>query len=91
MAPYWKQWNALLQVNIEKNKHKHNGVYIIPTSSLYYPPYNNYGLYYPQNLAGLGGGLLNAASLGGGLLNAAGLRPTPYLFDEVKPSTTTLV
>lgn len=82
VVPFWKQWNALLQVNVEKNKHKHNGVYVLPASPFYYPPYapyapyDNYGLHY----AGL-----NYGGLGGGY------RPMPLLYDEYKPHTSTLV
>lgn len=80
VVPFWKQWNALLQVNVEKNKHKHNGVYIIPAPSYYYPPYDNpYSFYYPPNF---GGGLLHPNSLH---------RPMPLLFDDYKQTTTTLV
>lgn len=79
LTPFWKQWNALLQVNIEKNRH--HGIFVIPASSLYYPSYGGYGLYSPYNLGGIGAG--------GGLLQPNLLRPT--LFDEYKVPTTTLV
>lgn len=84
MVPFWKQWNALLQINVEKNKHKH-GIYVVPASALYYPPYapyapyDNLGFYLPYNYAGLNGG--------GGV----GLRPMPLLYDEFKPQSSTLV
>lgn len=80
-TPFWKQWNALLQVNIEKNRH--HGVYVIPASSFYYPPaYGGYGLYSPYNFDGIGG-----VGAGGG--GAGGHRP--ILFDEYKVPATTLV
>lgn len=86
LAPFLRQWNALLQVNVEKNRH--HGVFVIPASSLYYPPYGGgYGLYSPYNpynLGEIGGG-------GGGLLQPNLLRPS--LFDDYKQqvSTSTLV
>ncbi|XP_055325293.1 uncharacterized protein LOC129579327 [Sitodiplosis mosellana] len=79
-VPFWKHWNALLQVNVQKNKHKHNGVYILP-SSYFYSPYDNpYAYYYPPNYP-IGGGLIHPNSL---------QRPMPLLFDEYKQPTTTL-
>lgn len=81
VVPFWKQWNAFLQINVEKNKHKH-GVYVVPASALYYPPphYGGYGLYVPPNFGGLAGGL------------QSGYRPMSLLFDDYKPMTaTTLV
>lgn len=86
VVPFWKQWNAFLQVNIERNKHKHNGIYVVPASAFYYPPYNNgYGFYVPPNIAELGGGLIHPNAL------QSGYRPMPLLFDDYKPATTTLV
>lgn len=89
LTPFWKQWNALLQVNIEKNRH--HGIYVIPASSLYYPPFGGYGVYSPYNLAGIGGGGVGGSGggIGGGLLQSNLLRPT--LFDDYKLPTTTLV
>lgn len=76
LVPFLRQWNALLQVNIEKHKQKHNGYYVVPTSAFYYPPYDGYGFYVPHHFGGF---------------HANHLRPTPFLFDEFKIPTTTLV
>lgn len=81
VVPFWKQWNALLQINIEKNKHKQNGIYVVPASPLYYPTYDGYGFYVPHNFGGLGPG--------GGF--QAGYRPMPLLLDDYKTMTTTMV
>lgn len=86
LTPFWKQWNALLQVNIEKNRN--HGIFVIPVSSLYYPPYGGYGLYSPYNLAGIGGGGGGGVG-GGGLLQPNLFRP--MLFDDFKVPSTTLV
>lgn len=105
-APFWKQWNALLQVNVEKHKNKFNGFYVVPASALYYP-YDNYGygFHLPSSYGGLGGfgginslggglnslgGLGGVNGLGGGLANSLSYRP-PLLLDENKAQTTTLV
>lgn len=86
VVPFWKQWNALFQVNVEKNKHKHNNeIYVVPASHLFYPPYDSYGLYVPHmygGLAGAGGALIHPNRLHG---------PMPLLLDEYKLPTTTLV
>lgn len=68
-------------MNVEKNKHKFNGFYVVPASSLYYP-YDNYGygFYHPHSLGGLGGlgGVNSLGGLGGiggigGINNFGGL------------------
>lgn len=50
VTPFWKQWNALIQFNIEKNKYK-PGVYVVPESFLYHHQhpysYGGYGFRYP--------------------------------------------
>lgn len=87
LVPFWKQWNALFQINIEKNKHKHNGVYIVPAPLFYYPPYDGFG-YYPSNFNGIG----NKFPFHGNSFQSA-FRPTALQFDETKPGTaiTTMV
>lgn len=81
VAPFWKQWTALIQVNVEKNKHKHkhNGIYVLPAPPFYYPTNDNYGFYVPHNYGGLSGGLVQTNNF---------QHPMPYLFDEYKPPTT---
>lgn len=37
-APFWKQWNAVITINVQKRKDPRGGVYYIPSSYLYYPP-----------------------------------------------------
>lgn len=70
ILPFWKQWNALIQFNVEKNKFK-PGVYILPESYFYHHyPYNN--IHYPYPLHG--GGFPS-------VLGGAG----PILMDELKP------
>lgn len=81
MVPFWKQWNALLQINVEKNKHKHNGIYVVPASAIYYPSYDGYGLYVPHNF----GGLAHGTNF------QPGYRPMPLLFDDYKTMATTVV
>ncbi|XP_031628763.1 uncharacterized protein LOC116344395 isoform X1 [Contarinia nasturtii] len=77
VVPFWKQWNALFQVHIEKNKHKHNNeIYVVPASQFHYPPYDNYGLYVPHMYGGLVGNRLHG--------------PMSLLLDEYKFPTTTL-
>lgn len=79
VAPFWKQWNAILQINIEKNRHNHNGVYVVPASLYYYPPYDQLGYYPPPSLSGVNNGFpLPSNSI-----------QSPYrpmiLFDDIKP------
>ncbi|XP_031618372.1 uncharacterized protein LOC116337716 [Contarinia nasturtii] len=82
VVPFWKQWNALFQVNVEKNKHKHNNeIYVLPASQFYYPPYDSYGLYVPHMYGGLGGGGLVGNRLHG---------PMSLLLDEYNFPATTL-
>lgn len=74
--PFWKQWTAHLQINIEKNKHKNDGTYFIPAPIFYYYPKDFNGLQYPQEFHN-------------GIYSSA-FRPLPLLFDDFKTSTTTV-
>lgn len=38
LTPFWKQWNAVLHVNVQKQKKPHGNVIIIPAGSVVYYP-----------------------------------------------------
>lgn len=77
-GPFWKQWNAVLSLNVQKHKEPRGNVIVLPASLFYYPPGGHNS---PNSFAFAGSGYY-----------PPGLGNSPFntQFDEAKPLDPTL-